>query len=97
MSGCNCGATRAERLNPLKPGKLGRCRFCIYSSLVLAVAGWAMYAALAGRPGMEIPGYAVLAVALAATLLFAAHAGTIAVRVIERTAPTLPSSPRRAS
>jgi hypothetical protein len=97
MSGCNCGATRAERLNPVKPGKLGRCRFCIYSSLALAVSGWAAYTALAGRPGMEIPGYAVLAVALAATLLFAAHIGVIVLRQIERAAPTLPSSQRRAS
>lgn len=89
MSGCNCGSSRVERLNPAKPGKLGRCRFCIVSSLLLAVAGWAASLAVLRTPGLEVPGYATLAAAVAATLLFSAHVGAIVIRRIESSGASL--------
>jgi hypothetical protein len=90
MSDCNCGgSSRVAGLTPARPGKLGRCKFCIYASLMLGTAGWVAYSQVMRDPQLKLLGYAILSGALTGTLLFAAHVGAMLIRKVHTLAPSL--------
>lgn len=88
MRNCNCGDFRITgRLNPIKLEKFGRCRFCIYSTLILSVAGWLVFALVAGSESARALSYTVFIFASVSSVLFAVHIATIIVRAIKRSSP----------
>ena len=89
-------------LRALIATKLGACALCIRLSLVLSLAGWAVFAALRlGMPDSIITTWALVP-ALALSALFASHLVAYVARIMvayrrraARTAGTLPVTERR--
>ena len=93
MGNCNCGNSRKiARINVVRPQKFGRCKFCVYTTLILSVIGWVAFGLVSRNEGLQLAGYALFVFALLTTLLFSIHLGTIIVRKVKSSTP-ISSSP----
>lgn len=90
MGDCNCGnSSKLDKLNIVNPKKFGRCKFCMYSTSILAIICWSIYFYILDNPDQHLVSSIVLAIAFINSVLFIIHMGVLVLRKIEKTEPLL--------